>query len=479
MSARNLGIQPDNGHWDIECEVVVVGGGGCGMAATLACAQGGAQTIVLEKMQRPLSNTARSGGMIPAAGTRFQKAADIHETPRDFARDILEKNGHSADERTVVHMAETATTLVEWLVDECNVKLQLITDFKYPGHTQFRMHAPPSRTGVELITDLRQAVQKHPSADLVDGAQGVGLVVDASGRLCGVIADQAGEQVRVRAKKVILACNGFGGNPTMVAEHCPELKGMYYFGGEGSTGEGILWGQALGAGVAYMDGYQCHSTVAIPGETLITYATVMEGGFQLNKAGQRFGDETHGYSEHALEINKQPALDAEDTGMVAARAWVIYDERIHEIALGFDDYKAACEVGIVKRAASVAALAQIAGLDALTTQQTFDHYQACARGEATDPFGRKDCRVLQAPFYGVKVTGALFHTQGGLVVNEHAQVLKRDQSPISHLYAGGGCAAGISGHGPGGYLSGNGLLTALGYGMLAGRHAARSVAEGK
>lgn len=479
MSARNVGIQPDNGQWEIECDVVVVGGGGCGMAAALASAQNGAQTVVLEKMQRPLSNTARSGGMIPAAGTRFQKAAGIEESARDFARDILEKNGHTADERTVLHMAETATSLVEWLVDECGVKLEIVTDFKYPGHTQFRMHAPPSRTGVELITDLRRAVQNHANADLVDGAQGVGLVVDARGEVCGVIADQAGELVRVKAKKAILACNGFGGNPTMVAAHCPELEGMYYFGGEGSTGEGILWGQQLGAAVAFMDGYQCHSTVAIPGETLITYATVMEGGFQLNKFGERFGDETHGYSEHALEIVKQPALDSEDTGMVAARCWVMYDERIHKIALGFDDYKAACEVGLVKTADSITALARAAGLDASKAQQTFERYQACANGEASDPFGRKDCRLLRAPFFGVKVTAALFHTQGGLNVNEHAQVLRENKSAIAHLYAGGGCAAGISGHGPGGYLSGNGLLTALGYGMLAGRHAARAIREEK
>ena len=64
---HNVGIQKDNGAWEIETEVVVVGGGGCGMAATLASAQGGAETVLLEKQHRPLSNTARSGAMIPAA----------------------------------------------------------------------------------------------------------------------------------------------------------------------------------------------------------------------------------------------------------------------------------------------------------------------------------------------------------------------------------------------------------------------------
>jgi fumarate reductase flavoprotein subunit len=68
----------------------------------------------------------------------------------------------------------------------------------------------------------------------------------------------------------------------------------------------------------------------------------------------------------------------------------------------------------------------------------------------------------------VKVTGALFHTQGGLSVNGDANVL-RDGEPIPGLYAAGGAAAGISGNGAAGYLSGNGLLAALGLGFIAGR----------
>ena len=92
--------------------------------------------------------------------------------------------------------------------------------------------------------------------------------------------------------------------------------------------------------------------------------------------------------------------------------------------------------------------------------------------------GRHDCRRLAPPLYGVKVTGALFHTQGGLRVDADARVLREDGSPIPNLYAGGGVAAGLSGHGPGGYFSGNGLLTALGYGLLAGRHAARAIHGG-
>ena len=68
----------------------------------------------------------------------------------------------------------------------------------------------------------------------------------------------------------------------------------------------------------------------------------------------------------------------------------------------------------------------------------------------------------------MKVTGALFHTQGGLVVDDMARVVSERGTPIQGLYAGGGAACGVSGREPWGYLSGNGLLTAMTLGHLAG-----------
>ena len=101
-------------------------------------------------------------------------------------------------------------------------------------------------------------------------------------------------------------------------------------------------------------------------------------------------------------------------------------------------------------------------------------FEAVVRGTGEDPFGREpgEALPLRPPYRAVRVSGALFHTQGGLAVDADARVLRSGGSVIEGLYAGGGAAAGISGRGADGYLSGNGLLTALGYGFLAGRHAA-------
>ena len=67
---EDAGLVRDTGRVDLEADVVVVGGGGCGLDRGDRRRQGGVDVLVLEKQARPWCNTARSGGMVPAAGTR-------------------------------------------------------------------------------------------------------------------------------------------------------------------------------------------------------------------------------------------------------------------------------------------------------------------------------------------------------------------------------------------------------------------------
>jgi fumarate reductase flavoprotein subunit len=101
--------------------------------------------------------------------------------------------------------------------------------------------------------------------------------------------------------------------------------------------------------------------------------------------------------------------------------------------------------------------------------------EAFVTGEAEDRFGRDftGSPRLAPPYFGVKVTGALFHTQGGLVVDSHARVCRPDGTVLPNLHAAGGAAAGVSGPAVWGYLSGNGLLSAVVLGRIAGKGAAK------
>jgi len=130
--------------------------------------------------------------------------------------------------------------------------------------------------------------------------------------------------------------------------------------------------------------------------------------------------------------------------------------------------------GLVVKGDTLRRVAEQLGIDAAGLEQTVLVYNACEGKH--DTFGRNVTSRLAPPFYGIKVTVALYHTQGGIRVTANAQVLRADGSVIPKLYAGGGVAAGVSGDGMDGYLPGNGQLASLGLGFIAGRHAAQSLA---
>ena len=454
--------------WDDRTDVLVAGGGGTGLVAALAACESTDVTVtVLEKTAEFGGNTSLSTGMIPAAGTRMQTKAGIEESPADMAQDILEKNNGEADAEMVERLCAESPNLVHWLVDEWDITLSLVDDFKYPKHSEYRMHAPPGRNGENLVTELVERLRERENVELVTNAPVGQLVADGSS-VVGVVAGENCTEA-IKAEKVILATDGFAGNRQMVTEWCDEIEEALYFGSDGNTGDGIRWGAKLGGKLACMDAYQGHASVAHQTDVLSTYAVIMNGGIMVNARGERFGNESTGYSAFAVDVLRQPNNVA----------YELFDNRIFDRLSGeFDSFDEAVELGAYVRAETAEALAERLGCNPEATAATVKRYNAAVERGDPDETGRTDgTHVLSAPFYGAEVTGALFHTQGGLVVDGDGRVLREDGSSVEHLYAGGGTAVGISGHGSGGYLSGNGLTTALGLGRLAGIHARQTLGE--
>lgn len=453
-----------------ETQVAVVGAGACGLVAALMAREAGAEVLVLERDAAPQGSTALSSGMVMACETRFQRAKGVADSAALMAGDILRKNKGEADPRQVEAICRESGPAVEWLADRHGVPLDLVEGFLYPGHSVLRMHAPPSRSGGELIGALARAAEAA-GVDMVTRAQATALYADADGRVAGLRyrrPDGAEEALGCRA--LVLACSGFGGNKAMVARHIPEMADALYFGHAGNQGDAILWGGALGAGLADMGAYQGHGSVAHPHGALVTWALMMEGGFQVNARGERFSNEHRGYSEQAVDVIAQPG----------GLAWDIYDARLHALGREFEDYRQAEAAGALLSAPDAGALAGKAGLPPEPFARTVDAVAAMARGQTRDPFGRDFSAkpALAPPYYAIRVTGALFHTQGGLAVDTRARVLRKDGSPLPNLFAGGGAARGISGAHVWGYLSGNGLLPAVTLGRIAGREAA-ALARGR
>ena len=289
--------------------------------------------------------------------------------------------------------------------------------------------------------------------------------LDAGGRVLGVgFTRPDGSREAVGCDALVLATSGFGGDAAMVRAQLPAMADALYFGHAGNQGDAIRWGEALGADLRDLSSYQGHGSVASPHGILITWALMMAGGIQVNARGERFADEHGGYSEQCLPVLEQPG------GCV----WNVFDERRHRLGMEFDDYRTAFAAGAIRSARDVAALATLCDLPASTLARTLDDVERYAASAAVDPLGRDFSTnpALVAPFRAVRVTGALLHTQGGLAVDAQARVLRRDGTPLPNLFAGGGAARGVSGAHVWGYLSGNGLLTAVTLGRAAGAGAA-------
>jgi fumarate reductase flavoprotein subunit len=448
----------------IHTPVAIVGAGACGLTAALALQRHGIECVVLERDAVPAGSTALSSGFVPAPATRVQKAAHVQDSPELFAQDIQHKAHGQAAPDLVKAYSEAIGPAMDALEAHHHIPWQLLDQFLYPGHSVHRMHAVPEKTGEGLMTRLRAAADAAGVLVLTQ-AQVTALHADDAGCIHSLSYLQPdGLTSLLHCDAVILACNGFGGNADMVKQHLPAMKDAQYAGHVGNDGSAVAWGLQLGAALADMGAYQGHGSWAIPQGSLISWALMMEGGVQINALGQRFHDETQGYSEAAVQVLNQPE----------GFAWNVFDNHLLRFAQDFPDFVAAQAAGAVKSAADVASLAAIVGCPVETLAKTLS---AVNPNNAKDAWGRTFKRALEAPFHAIKVTGALFHTQGGLSINAQCQVLKHQGEPLPNLYAAGGAARGVSGAEVWGYLSGNGLLSAIAGGHIAALAVAQTISE--
>ena len=452
--------------FDAEVPLLIVGAGAAGLCAALAAKEAGAEPLVVERDAQPSGSTSLSAGLIPAAGTRFQRAKGIADSPRLFAADIQRKAKNEANAAVVTAVARGAGPLIEWLSDRFGLPFDVIDNFNYPGHSAMRMHGLPTRTGLELINRLRSAAEAS-GISIVPERVVETLLVKPDRRICGAeIVRGDGARERIGCRALVLACNGYGGNPDLVRRHIPEMANALYFGHPGNRGDAVIWGDALGAQLAHLGAYQGHGSVATPHNILISWAVIMRGGIQVNLEGRRFCDESQGYSEQAAEVLRQP------NGI----AWSVFDARIASVARQFEDFRDAERTGAIVTRDGVQALAEAMHVPVEAFAAEWTKTEALKAKAGQDRYGRPFApeQRFAPPYHAVKVTGALFHTQGGLVIDAACRVKCKDDTVFPNLFAAGGAAVGVSGSTAAGYLSGNGLLAATVLGRLAGQEAAQA-----
>jgi fumarate reductase flavoprotein subunit len=443
----------------LSSDIIVIGAGGCGLMATLVAARKGAQVLLLEKTDKPGGGTAFSSKGIRAAGSRRQREAKVDDSPELYAQDILRRNNNESDVALTKHLTETSGRVADFLADAAGIDFDL-GEFAF-GHSAQRSH---SWKADKAVTDfLFEAVKCETSVQVRFSTPALSLRQDPSGAATGVVSEEGA----IAARKIILASGGFGASPELLSQYIPKAVDIPFPGHHGSTGDGIKMGLAAGAATENMAAFQPYPAYIGPAKRAVSPEIALSGGIMVNGAGKRFVDET-----------KYPGgLGTKMLDLPGKQAYEIFDQRIYQLHSnmpGLRNLQGLFDAGLVKNAQTPEELAGKLGIDGDGLKQTINEYNKAANG-GQDSFGRALPQPFNAPFYGIKVTVALYHTQGGLKVNPNGQVLRSDGSVIPNLYAGGGVAVGVSGKGLEGYLPGNGLLASLGLGMRAAEHAVESL----
>jgi 3-oxosteroid 1-dehydrogenase len=373
-------------------------------------------------------------------------------------------------------------------------KLLVRLAWQYFSDIPWRFRSRRSRRltmGNALIGRLRRSLLDRQVPLWLNCPAGDLLVED--GRVVGVRAKRDGRDITIRARRgVVLASGGFEHNQTLRELYLPNpTRTRWSAANPTNTGDMLLAGKAIGARTALLDEAWWGPTMVVAGEdrarALFTERS-MPGAIVVNSDAQRFFNESVAYTT-AVQAMYQPGN---------LPSYLLFDQRYRsnypfgpllpaEMHLNWLQ-PAHIRKGLLKSAPTIEALAVKLGLDPSALVSTVERFNRFAASGKDEDFNRGensydllygDIRIkpnpclaplTEAPFHALEIYPGDIGTKGGLLTNEHAQVIGQDGAPIAGLYAIGNCSASVMGR----YYPGAGatLGPAMTFGFLAAEHIA-------
>jgi len=483
----------DNATWDMEADVVVVGAGGTGVSAALEAADAGASVLVLEKADTWGGSSKLSGGVIQAAGTKYQQelAGISDDTPENHYQYWLQASEGLADTDLLRDLADGAAANVDWCaaLGTEYVMIYGVSPIPYidPKYMATRIHVPNKSTdpevegmrggGTHVWNILKAATAKGVVLEYNSAV--TELILDANNGVIGVVAEKEGTAVRVKANRgVVLATSGFDRNAEMATDFSPQQKWsqdtQHVLTAATNTGDGILMAMRIGAALAVVGG-----TISVPHEN-VAIAPLFPGlpevpGIWVNTYGVRFVNEaTHYAFAMRARFHQESHI-----------AWSVFDAQT--FAMGpiiggnrvawSEDMSEELESGLLVQADSLEELAETIGVPPTNLSATVARWNDDMTSTGTDSlfgktYGLK--AINTPPFYATEVKDGNLGACGGLKINVNAQVIDLDGNPIPRLYAGGMCTGGwIGAYYPG---SGTAIQGTVHWGRRAGAGAAAETA---
>ncbi|WP_333889752.1 FAD-binding protein [Mycolicibacterium gadium] len=315
------------------------------------------------------------------------------------------------------------------------------------------------------------------------------LIVE-DGRVVGARVTRDGTTMNIQARKgVLLAAGGFSRNADMRRRYSGDQpnEGKWSIANAGDTGEVLQTAMALGAKTDLLDEAWWLPMVFIqdPGAASLGSGRQRPGAIYVDGTGKRFCNESNSYVEvgKAMYANK------------AVPCWQVFDEGyVRRYVSGANPLKkrslseSLIEQGAVKRASTIADLARQMDVPVDVLEQTVKRFNEFAAKGLDPDFGRGQSAyniclgdpgykpnaavgpLDTAPYYATRVFPADVGTCGGVITNEHAQVLNEQDQVIEGLYATGNITATVMGRN---YLgAGGSIANTMIFGYVAARHAA-------
>lgn len=460
-------------------DMLVVGGGGAGMSATIRARMNGLDVTLVEKMPWLGGATAMSGGQMVSQGSKLQKEFGVKDdTPASMIADF-KANGHNLNDMVKLNLyAHNVGPTVDWLNDKVGVQYKP-NDLPFLAEYQHRRVLEFVGGSMGMAQHLMKVVEQE-KAHVFLNTRVEKLLTDKSGRVIGASAvGDDGTKYTIKAKAVLLATGGFGNNKSMLT---PELQKTLYYGPVGSTGDGHKMAEQLGAKTELMQyGKRYPNGVEVaPGRAKSTiYANVGafdQSGILVTVNGKRFVNEKAS-NRHILDPmletpNKQAYV------FMDQKSWEGFYKRLPETGVSHDEADQylknnGSKTPIFVKADTIEEVAKLAGVNGANLKATVERYNGFVKAKKDADFNRpvqymKAEISEQGPYYIVEQKPRFATTMGGLVTNDKLQVLNKSGKPIVGLFAAGEVANGVMGDdSPAG--------ANVGYALTTGRVAADSI----
>lgn len=441
---------------DLSSDVIVVGGGAAGMAATIRLEEAGKSVILVEKTSS-LGGTIRvSGGNQVVQGSKVQKEAGVtNDSVKSMEEDFLENGDQLNDAELLGIYAKNVGAATDWLSDDVGVRYNMEGGLHQLAEYAIDRELAYDEGGIGAAETLNDKVHAT-DANVLLNTVAKHLIIE-NGKVTGVEAEsQKGKKYTLKADAVILATGGYGNNNDLLP--ASARNGLFY-GLDSSNGEGLVMAvEDANAGTTHMEyikeypnGVETskkHAKSTIAGNiTAFSKAAIL-----VNQKGERVVNEKA--SNHDI-LNALKKQSGETLYLVMDEA-TFNEWKTKLAAAGLSEDMIDAYVAnngkskpVFTMGATIKEAAEAAGIDGNALTKTIEKFNTYVEdGEDKDFHRAKEyltSTFAEGNIYIVEQKARYATTMGGLDVDGNLQVVDTNGKAIDGLYAAGEIIGGVMG----------------------------------